>query len=244
MAKSVKGSGEQAEDSVEAKRRFGWMSLSLSAFVMSLTATLINVFYAVQGSEIVIQPPRQVLLYRDGEGENSVLSVAMRLELINTSSNYGDVLLGMEISPRPGAPGFVQEGLAQLAFTEDGHAQAANCELGAHCTGHPGLLVIQRSDNIMDLPAGAARALTPYFWLVDATCKGPREQCGGHSDFDRSVEALSRQPLEMRLRVKLQNDGEREILCRGGKIDAAYLREIGWTQLACTQASVSGDTLF
>lgn len=233
-----------AAEGAATKQRFRWITLSLSAFMMSLTATLINVFYAVQGAEIVVQPPKQVLLYRDGEGENSVLSAAMRLELINTSSSYGDVLLGMTIAPTADGPSFGQEGLAQLAAAPDGRTRAENCELGAHCTGHDGLLVIQRNDSIMDMPAGSARALTPYFWLVGSTCEGSKETCTAYANFDRAVDVLSRKPLEMRVRLKLQNDGEREIVCGAGPLDAAYLRDIGWTQLACTQATVSGDTWF
>ncbi len=232
------------EGKTEPRRRFAWVTLSLSAFIMSLTATLINVFYAVQGSEITIQPPRQILLYRDGEGENSVLSAAIRLELINTAKDYGDVLLGARLAPSPEGPEFLQEGLAQPAFTAKAEEEAANCELGASCTGLNGLVVIQRSDIIMDMPAGSARALTPYFWLVQHSCEGAAQKCRAFSDFDRAVAELARKPLDIRLRVKFQNDGEREITCRGAKIDAEYLREIGWTQVACTEAKVTGDSLF
>ena len=41
-------------------------SLSLAAFVMSLGITLINIYYAMRGSEIAVDQPRQIILYRDG----------------------------------------------------------------------------------------------------------------------------------------------------------------------------------
>jgi len=244
MAEAAGNTPPEASEGTERKRRFAWVTLSLSAFLMSLTATLINVFYSVQGSEIAVQVPRQVLLYRDGTGENSVLSVAIRLELINTAKDYGDVLLGATLAPRPDGPQFLQEGLAQPVFVADAEAEAGNCELGASCTPLPGLLVIQRSDSIMDMPAGSARALTPYFWLVQHSCEGPARACETYSDFDRVVSELAKAPLAMRLRVKFQNDGEREIVCQGPKIDADYLKEIGWTQVTCTEGKVTGDGLF
>lgn len=244
MAEAAEETPQEESEGTASKRRFAWVTLSLSAFIMSLTATLINVFYAVQGSEITIQAPRQILLYRDGEGENSVLSVAMRLELINTAKDYGDVLLGANFLPRRDGPQFLQEGLAQPVFTIKADEEAANCELGASCTALPGMLVIQRGDFIMDMPAGSARALTPYFWLVQHSCEGAGKACKTYADFDDAVAELAKGPLDMRLRVRFQNDGEREIICRGAKIDADYLKDIGWTQVACTESKVTGDRWF
>ena len=34
--------------------------------VMSLGITLINVYYSMRGSEIAVDPPAQLILYRDG----------------------------------------------------------------------------------------------------------------------------------------------------------------------------------
>ena len=232
-------------DTPAIRRRFAWLSISLSAFIMSLAATLINVFYAAQGAEIVVQPARQILLYRDGESDGAVLAAAMRIELINTASNYGDVLVRSQLVGGKDGPVFAQEGLAQPAFTDQAQDAAANCELGARCVAQQGLIVIQRSDSIMDLPAGSARALSPFFWLVEHSCEGGTKGCEDYADFDRAVDVLSSgDGLDLRVRLTFHDDGEREISCRTGRIDAGYLREIGWTQLACIESTVSGDTLF
>lgn len=226
------------------KSRFGWLSVSLSAFIMSFSATMINVYYALRGAEIVVQPPRHVLLYRDGTGESAVLSVAIRLELINTAKDYGDVLLDTRFIPYPGGPEFIQEGIAQPTFTPDAAEEVKKCTLGSSCIGLDGLLVIQRSDVIMDMPGGSAKALTPYYWLVPYGCQGPSAKCAAFGNFDQAVAKIGSGPLDMRIRLRFQGDGEREIICRGAKIDAAYLTEIGWTQVACDVAEVSKPGLF
>ena len=60
-------------------------SLSLAAFVMSLTIAAINAAYALRGAEIAVDPPAQLILYRDGSGEQSVLTAAVRLSMINVA---------------------------------------------------------------------------------------------------------------------------------------------------------------
>jgi hypothetical protein len=228
----------------ERKRRFAWLSISLSAFIMSFTTAMINVYYALRSSEVVVQPPRHVLLYRDGEGEQAVLSAAVRLELINTAKDYGDVLLETRLVPFPGEPAFVQEGVAQPAFTPDSAKAVSDCALGSSCVGLDGLVVIQRSDVIMDMPGGSAKALTPYFWIVPYGCEGDQAKCAAYGNFDQAVSRLAAKPINLQIKLRFQNDGERDIICRGGKLDAEYLRDVGWTQLACEEAAVTKPGLF
>lgn len=244
MAADSAGTGKTASLPETVKRRFGWVSISLSAFIMSLTATLISAYYGFQGAEVVVQSPERILLYRDGVGESSILSMAVRTEMINTASGYGDVLLDASLVPARGAPAFSQEGLVTPAFTQNAEEAAKGCELGASCIGLPGLLLVHRSDQVMDLPSGAARAIVPYFWLSPSSCEGEEAACARFATFDQAVSALAERPLEIRMRLRFHSDGERELTCRSSKLDAAYLREIGWTQLGCTEAAVSGDPLF
>jgi hypothetical protein len=234
----------QDGDGTEApkKRRFAFMSISLSAFIMSATATLISAFYGLQGAEIVVQPAKQVLLYRDGEGPNSVLAIAMRTDLINASSGYGDILLDAQLKPGRSGPTFGYEGMVTPVFTAASEEAAKGCELGASCLALPGMLMVHKNDQVTDLPSGSARALMPYFWLSKSSCSGG-SACDRFANFDEAVKVLAAGPAEIRMILRFHGDGEREILCRGGKIDAAYLSEVGWTQIPCTMSKVSGAPL-
>lgn len=50
------------------RRRFSFprMTLALSAFIMSLTITLISAYHGLQGAEMLVRAPDKVILYRDG----------------------------------------------------------------------------------------------------------------------------------------------------------------------------------
>ena len=68
---------EEFEDGHESSdgrlRLLPRVTLALSAFIMSLAVTLISAYYALQGPEVLVRPPQQVLIYRDGEGAQSIL---------------------------------------------------------------------------------------------------------------------------------------------------------------------------
>ena len=226
------------------RRWQGRISLSLSAFIMSLAITLINAFYAVQGAEMVVRAPKQVLLYRDGEGADSVLAVTVRTDLINAAGGYGDVLLEAELKPAPGAPAFDYQGLVNPVFTSAAEQKAASCELGARCVGLPGLLIVERSDQVIDMPGGAARAINLSFPIADWNCTTQSSACARFGSFDKAVDAIGRGPLDIRIILHFHADGDREILCRGGRINAEYLRKVGWISLSCDDREVSGEGLF
>jgi hypothetical protein len=234
---------DENEDSAatERRKRFGWMSISVAAFMMSATATGLNIYYALKGSEITVQKPRHVLLYRDGEGENAVLSVAMRLEAINTASDYGDVILDTRLSISDGSAQFAHEGQASPAFTANAEEAAAKCGIGQSCIGTNGLVVVQRSDQIMDLSGGAAKAFTPYFWLIKNSCDQAAADCARWDDFDSASEILASDAPEFRVHINFQKDGDRTIICTTPQVDREYLTEFGWTQLPCLEAQVDGE---
>ena len=108
-------------------RRF---SLALSAFIMSVTITLINAFYSVRGSEIVLLEPEQVILYRDGEGDQAVLAFAMQLPMINAAGGqHGDVMLKADLQPGSDSPRFRYQAVVTPVFTNIPNA-ADRCDLG------------------------------------------------------------------------------------------------------------------
>lgn len=227
----------------ERRRWQSFFSISVAAFMMSLTMTLINAFYAARGSELAVQAPEQLLLYRDGEGADSILTAALRTDLINLADGYGDVLTDASVQIGEDGPEFAYQATANPVFTADAEAVAKKCDLGARCLGLPGLLVIERSDQIIDIPSGAAKVVSLAFPAVGWNCTGGDAACARFATFDDAVAAIAGGPVEVRLTLDFHADGERQILCRAGKPDAQYLSKIGWVSLSCEESEVSGEPL-
>jgi len=234
-----KGGGPEAKRRTPFHRR---LTLSLSAFIMSLTITLLNAFYGLRGAEIVVEPPEQVLLYRDGEGENAVLTFAVRLPMINTAASYGDLMLEATLQPGAGAPKFKYQALVHPVFTDRSAEALGKCDLESRCIARPGLFIAEQADEIIDIPAGQARSRYFAFTLAEWNCQGPKPDCAGFQNFPASAARIGSRPLDIEITLRFNGDGTRRILCRGGAIDLRYLNQVGWVNLSCQTRSVKGDT--
>ena len=210
-------------------------SLSLAAFVMSLSITLINVYYSLRGSEIAVDPPAQLILYRDGSGDASVLTAAVRFDMINVSDGYGDVLKNARLSFDDRRTSFEYQGTVKTVFANP--ASAPSCELGLRCVQLPGLYVIERSDEILDMPSGAARAFHLSFPIVAWNCAGPAKSCAEPATFDRALRALPGRQAAATFDLSFHSDGGRRLKCHAGRIDLDYLQKVGWVSVPCAGAS-------
>lgn len=209
-------------------------SLSLAAFVMSLGITLINVYYAMRGSEIAVDPPAQLILYRDGDGDASVLTATVRIDMINVSDGYGDVLKSARLSLDSDATRFEYQGTVKAVFANT--ANPPPCELGKRCITLPGLYLVERSDEILDMPSGSARAFQLSFPLVSWNCDGSAQGCGPFETFPKSVQSLPSKGLVATVDLKFHSDGRRTLRCAANAINLDYLRKVGWVSLPCTRA--------
>ena len=217
------------------------LTLALSAFIMSVTIALINAFYAVRGPEIVVPDPTEILLYRDGEGDRAILMMAIKVSMINAADGgHGDVLLDGTFEPRIGGPAFRNVTTINPVLTDLPNA-AERCDLGSRCISLPGLLVMERPDQILDLPGGAARVHYLAFAIAPWNCAEGSASCDGHGNFDRATRALGNGQADMRVRLRFHGDGVREIICSGGTVNVPYLRQVGWTSNAGARCRVSGD---
>ncbi len=236
-----------AREGNEAKprRKEGWWkryrpSLALSAFVMSLTVTLINAYYSVRGSDIVVLPPEQVLLYRDGEGVNAVLAIAMQLNMINSASgDYGDVMVDASIQPTAGGPEFRYSSLVRPIFA-DTHATSDQCAFGSRCVSLPGLFLIESPDDLVALPGGGAKAVFLSFPAATWNCAGTKAQCDAFGTFDHALAAMGKKPLNAKVTVRFHSDGHRDIRCGGEPLNADYLAKAGWLAVPCTRTKING----
>ena len=233
-------SSAASEGSRGRLRWFPRVTLALSAFIMSLAVTLISAYYALQGPEVLVRPPEQILLYRDGEGPQSILGFGIQLDMINGASDYGDVMLEADLSPANSEVAFRFQNVLRPVFTGSAKASTDDCALGSRCISHPGLLLIEQPDTLVDLPGGAARAMHLSFPAAQWNCEGSKQACARYATFDRAASAIAARPLGISIRLTFNRDGERRVRCSGGRIDGAYLQKLGWVTLACEQSEVTG----
>lgn len=215
-------------------------SLSLAAFVMSLGITLINVYYAMRGSEIAVDQPRQIILYRDGEGSASVLTAAVRVDALNVADGYGDVLKEATLSFDHDRSSFEYQGTIKTVFVGESKAASPPCELGLRCLTLPGLFVVERSDEILDVPSGAARAYQLTFPAVQWNCRGSDPRCKSFGNFATSLRLIHGRDLAARVKLRFHGDGSRTLECRAANFDASYLAKIGWVSISCQGGGRSG----
>ena len=218
-------------------------TLAQSGFLLSAVLALINVFYAIQGSTIVVQPTEQVILYRDGNGDKAVLSMAVRLAMINTTTAAGDVLMKARLTALKGGPSFAYAATVKPVFTRD-TAAAVQCELGARCIVLPGLIAIEHSDEIIDLPGGAVRSVYFTHPMAEWNCEGGDRACAAFTNFPAAVRALAGKPLAVNVHIEFYSDGHRDLTCTTNAVNAKYLVEKGWITLSCQTASVRGAPWF
>lgn len=241
QARQVEDNAQQAE--APPRRRIWKPTLAQAGFIMSVTLALINVYYAVRGSVMVVHPPKQIILYRDGEGDRAVLMLALRLETINAAdSSHGDVLTNATIKPARGEPEFAYGGTIKPVFTSDTDA-GQKCSVETRCVALKGLLAIEQQDEILSIPGGGVLGTTLVYPLTGWNCGGAKAACARFETFPAAVTAIAGKPLDVRIKLSFYGDGNRELRCRTRPVDARYLTTSGWTTMSCTEASVSGGPL-
>jgi hypothetical protein len=216
--------------------------IALGALILSLVIALINVYYAVRGPEVVVQPADQVILYRDGEGEHAILTVAVPVMMINAASaEHGDVMVEATLEPGRGGGRYPYQTLVQPIFTQDTAGAKQKCEVGTRCIVFDDLVLVERTDEIIDIPGGSAKSRYLSFQVTPPACKGPRAVCDRYRDFNAAVAALQGKALALTVKLQFHSDGTRTLTCPLGRMDLSYLTDHGWTALPCEAGKVTGD---
>ncbi len=266
--KAAEAAARKAADAIEAKqdeetaeavvaavtavqRRGHWLTvpqenvIALGALILSLVVALINVYYAVRGPEVVVQPADQIILYRDGEGDDAILGIAVPVMMINAASaEHGDVMVEATLKPGSDGDAYRYQTLILPIFTQDAPAAREKCEVGTRCIVFSDLVLVERTDEIIDVPGGSAKSRYLSFQLTPPACDGPRPLCDRYPDFKAAVARLNGRPLTLVVQLDFHSDGRRVLTCEVPKLDLSYLKQEGWTALACKDPTVTGDRFF
>lgn len=239
---------------VAASQRQGrWLSvpqenvIALCALVLSLIVATINVYYAMRGPEVVVQQLDQVLLFRDGDladdptkPDSAVLTVAVPLMMINAASaEHGDVMTEATLKLADEGGRYRYQTLVLPIFTQDAPAAREKCEVGTRCIVFDDLVLVERTDEIVDVPGGSAKSRYLSFPLGPFNCEGPEAACALYPHFREALKALDGKPASLTLELDFHSDGKRIITCEAPVTDLSYLRDNGWTALRCEKSEVA-----
>ena len=207
------------------------------ALVLSLVVASINAFYTLRGPEVVVRPADQVLFYRDGEGEFATLTAAVPLVMINVAgAEHGDVLVEAHLTLAGQRARFRYQTLVLPVFREDAKAARERCAVDVRCTAFDDMLIVERVDELVDVPGGAAKARFLTFSLQTTYCEGP--DCRKFADFDRALAALAGKPGELAVEMEFHGDGKRRLTCDLGELDLSYVTGGGWIAVSCANGRV------
>jgi hypothetical protein len=233
------------------QRRGRWLSvpqenvIALGALILSLVIAIINVYYAVRGPEVVVQPADQIIFYRDGEGEDAILAIAVPVMMINAASaEHGDVMVEATLKPGPGGDRYRYQTMVQPIFTQDTAGAREKCEVGERCIVFGDLVLVERADEIIDIPGGSAKSRYLSFHLTPPNCEGPRAVCARYPDYAAAVRRLDGSAMALTVELEFHSDGRRRLTCPLGRMDLSYLKQQGWTAIACQGGKVTGDRFF
>lgn len=231
----------QANDAAARRKRWARrFNLGTAGFTMSLGLTLAALYSDARGSDVATRPLEQMLVYRDGEGDQSVLNLATKLVLVNAAdAAHGDVLMKAELEL--GGLTFAMGGTVQPTFTADPDV-AEKCPLGSRCIVRQGLVAVEQPDEVLDIPGGSHLLTTLTFPLVSWNCTGPEQRCAALTTAAAQRALLGRQ-ARPKLTIHFYADGKREMRCGLKTVDLGYLEKIGWSAIPCSDASVSGGPL-
>jgi len=251
-----------------ARRKRSWFSvpgenvIALAALMLSLVIAVINVYYAVRGPEVVIQPPDSILLYRDGgydeaadgemteaqkaqADEEAVLTVAVQTVMINAASaEHGDVMTEARIRMAADGGRYPYQTVVLPIFTEDARAAREKCEVGMRCISFDDLVLVERADEIIDVPGGSAKSRYLAFPLMPFLCEGAAAPCKRYPHFREALQALDGKRVAVSLEIDFHSDGRRVISCTVEKANLSYLRDNGWTVLPCANSQVRDTRWF
>lgn len=211
-----------------------WL-IAVAAFLLSLVVAIVSFGNVIVGPQIDVLPPESVFLYREGNGNSSVVSIAIRLRMINRAASYNDVVIASSLFLSGESVRFDNSSRVSLIFTENRDSRSV-CAPGARCIARRGMAITELQDDMVVIPAGGASG---HFFSYRLVCGGGRD-CQRYRDVGTTLRTLRNKELDLIILIQLNQDGARIVRCRAGPIDAKDFPSRGWQGLRCNRSTVSG----
>lgn len=201
-----------------------WIACTLTAAVAGP-----DLWDRMHGAKIEISQPRQLLLYRDGNGDNSVLWLAFDTTILNRSrfpDTTRSIVLRLGGMPGGGETVFRAESLLQPIFSTSDD-DPVECPTMTRCIRKKQMTIGEERADGINVSAGNARSLYIGFPLTSDNCMSDQSTCSRFWDFDNAAHVLGTSPnLSFTLELSMADDGLKSVTCT-----LAEATKRGWPQM-------------
>lgn len=205
-------------------------AVAAAAFFLSLALAGQSAIRALEGSEVDVVKPDQVVFYKSG----AVLNVAIRMPMINRAADYNDLVDGARLQVNDGPESFPLMEIASPIFNDDTRdKQKPHCLEHLRCQTFSKMAISQRQETVVTVPAGSAEA---DYYGFELYCAAP--SCKKYSNFETALNTLGTQEIKLVVWISLHGDGARKVTCKVGPLDTVDLRKRKWQTPDCEEASV------
>lgn len=188
-----------------------WLAALLTALVAGP-----DLWDRIHGAKIEVSPPRQVLLYRDGSDENSIMWVALDMTILNRS-RFPDTTerLVLRISGAP--PGeeavFRAESTVQPIFSTPDD-DPVGCPDMTRCIRKKQMTIGEERADGINIGGGNARSMYISFPLSMGNCMSSTEACKAYADFASASGILEPNPdVRFTVELSMAEDGKKYVSC-------------------------------
>lgn len=188
-----------------------WVAAGLTALVAGP-----DLWDRIHGAKIEVSPPRQVLLYRDGTDENSIIWVALDTTILNRSRfpDTTDTLV-LRISGAP--PGeeavFRAESIIQPIFSTS-EDDVVDCPEMVRCIRKKQMTIGEERAAGINISGGTALSLYIGFPLSMGNCISDIKSCESYANFDSASGILEPHPdLRFTVELSMAEDGRKYVTC-------------------------------
>lgn len=188
-----------------------WVAAGLTAVVAGP-----DLWDRMHGAKIEVSPPRQVLLYRDGTEEHSIMWVALDTTLLNRS-RFPDTTESLVLRISGAPPGeeavFRAESTVEPIFSTSEDDVVA-CPEMTRCIRKKQMTIGEERADGINISGGTALSIYISFPLSMGNCISETSTCAAYADFDSASGILEPNPdLRFTVELSMAEDGRKYAAC-------------------------------
>jgi hypothetical protein len=213
--------------------------VAASAFLLSLSIALVQVWLALRGPVISARPIDRAIVYRDSTGSGAAMEMAVRLTLFNSAAgDYGDLVERAVLQLRASGMGdvaFPFESTVQAHMVDDPKHAPDRCDVDSQCLALGSLVIVDHGNRLIAVPGGQARSDFLAFGLTQSGCRGAAADCAHFRDFDTAAGWLDGKPVTAVLQLTFHRSHRRALPCTSQPLRPGYLQRNQWISFACKE---------
>jgi hypothetical protein len=208
--------------------------ISLVSLLLSAVAAGAAVYAYARNSNVEVQEPHMLYLYRDGPAGKGILKAALNVTMINTAdAKYGDALMDARVRLGASPRQWTEEATASVSIAAAAPVVPPACPAGTRCVANGGFLAEERDFMPISLAGGGIETVTLVFPVTATRCHGDAAQCAKVGSFDVEVARQVTKRMSVTLDLQFLQDGSKTVVCELEGIDLQYLLTRGFVSRTC-----------